>query len=191
VLLAPGAGSDRNEASLVAIEAALAPLPVWRMDFPYRIAGRKAPDRAPVLIAALAEALDEAEAQCGAGRLVIGGRSMGGRMASMLVAQGRAAAGLVLISYPLHPPGRPDKLRTEHLPAVNVPCLFVSGTRDAFATPDELTAATSVIEGPVTHVWLEGGDHGLRRHVDQVVAAVGSWVKDLGAPRRGTRGRLS
>ena len=69
----------------------------------------------------------------------------------------------MLISYPLHPPGRPDRLRTEHFPALRLPCLFVSGTRDAFGTPDELEAATAAIPGPVTHQWLEGKDHGMRR----------------------------
>lgn len=180
LLLAPGAGSDSNEASLCAIQDAVAPLPTWRMDFPYRLAGRKAPDRAPVLISALADALDIAERTCGVGGVVVGGRSMGGRMASMLVAEGRPAAGLVLISYPLHPPGKPDKLRTEHLGAITVPCLFVSGTRDAFGTPDEFTAATTKIPAPVEHVWLDGGDHGLRRHVPAVAAAVATWLRNLG-----------
>ena len=66
---------------------------------------------------------------------------MGGRMCSMAAADVLPAAALVLISYPLHPPGRPDTLRTEHLPSLSVPCLFVSGTRDPFGAPDELTAA--------------------------------------------------
>jgi predicted alpha/beta-hydrolase family hydrolase len=104
---------------------------------------------------------------------------MGGRICSQVVAAGLPAAGLALISYPLHPPGRPDRLRTDHLPALGVPCLFLSGTRDAFGTPDELTGATSVIPGPVTHVWLDGGDHGLRRRDDQVAAAVAEWVVSL------------
>ena len=81
----------------------------------------------------------------------------------MAVAEGLPAAVLVLVSYPLHPPGRPDRLRTDHLGALSVPCLFVSGTRDAFGTPEELEAASAAIPGPVTHEWIEGGDHGLRR----------------------------
>ena len=90
-------------------------------------------------------------------------------MCSMAVAEGLPAAGLVLISYPLHPPGRPDRLRTEHFPLLEVPCLFVSGTRDAFATPAELEAATQAIPGPVTHRWIEGKDHALRG-TEQAVA---------------------
>ena len=88
--------------------------------------------------------------------IALGGRSMGGRMCSIAVAEGLAAAGLVLVSYPLHPPGKPDKLRIDHLGAIKVPCLFVSGTRDAFGTPQELERATASILGPVTHVYVDG-----------------------------------
>ena len=181
LLLTPGAGSDRNQPSLVAIEQAVAPLPVARVDFPYRREGRKAPDRAPKLIATVVEeaAALVARARIRANRLVLGGRSMGGRMCSMAVAEGLPAAGLVLISYPLHPPGRPEKLRVEHLPAITVPCLFVSGTKDTFGTPAELEAATATIPGPVTHVWLEGKGHDLKRADDAVADAVASWVKAL------------
>jgi len=149
----------------VAVERALAPAVVERMDFPYRLAGRSRPDRAEVLVAAVREgaaALAERTALAPA-QLVLGGRSMGGRICSMAVAEGLDARGLALISYPLHPPGRPDRLRTEHFDRLDRPCLFLSGTRDAFATPDELEQATAAIPGPVTHVWLEGGDHALRR----------------------------
>lgn len=168
----------------MAIEAALAPLPVERMDFPYRKRGRKAPDRAPVLLAAVVEAasaLVTAQGLDPAG-LVLGGRSMGGRMCSMAVAEGLPAAGLVLVSYPLHPAGRPDRLRTAHLPDIDVPCLFVSGTRDAFATPAELEAATAVIPAPVEHVWVEGGRHELEGADQAVATAVAAWVRALGPP---------
>ena len=101
---------------------------------------------------------------------------MGGRICSMAVAGGLPAATLVLVSYPLHPPGRRDRLRTEHFWALEVPCLFVSGTRDAFGSPEELEEATSQIPGPVTHVWIEGGDHGLRNRAAAVPAAVVEWL---------------
>ncbi|HEV2768113.1 MAG TPA: alpha/beta family hydrolase [Acidimicrobiales bacterium] len=185
-LLAPGAGSGRDHSCLTAIEAALAPLPVERMDFPYRRRGGTAPDRAPVLLAAVvqtASALATAHALDPAG-LVLGGRSMGGRMCSMAVAEGLPAAGLVLVSYPLHPPGRPDRLRTAHLPDIAVPCLFVSGTRDAFATPAELEAATAAIPAPVEHVWVEGGRHDLKGADQKVATAVAAWVRALGPPVR-------
>ena len=100
---------------------------------------------------------------------------MGGRICSMAVAQGLPAAALVLVSYPLHPPGRPDP-RTEHFPDLEVPCLFVSGTRDAFGSPQELEDASATIPGPVTHAWVEGAGHGLRGADTEVAEVVGAWV---------------
>ncbi|HET6811267.1 MAG TPA: alpha/beta family hydrolase [Acidimicrobiales bacterium] len=183
LLLAPGAGAASDQPALVAVDEAVSALgtAVERMDFPYRLAGRRSPDRPEVLEAAVRERAEALAGRLGVGtgRLVLGGRSMGGRICSQVVAAGLPAAGLVLISYPLHPPGRPERLRTAHLPALTVPCLFLSGTRDAFGTPEELTAATSAIPGPVTHVWVEGGDHGLRRRDDQVAAAVAEWMSAL------------
>jgi uncharacterized protein len=172
LFLTPGAGSSRDQPSLLAIEAAVAPLPVIRHDFPYRREGRKAPDRAPKAIA------DVVEHVPGPG-WVLGGRSFGGRMCSMAVAEGLDAAGLVLISYPLHPPGKPENLRIEHLPKLDLPCLFISGTKDPFGSPDELEAHTKAIPGPVTHVWLEGKGHDLKRCDDAVAEAVVSWLRGL------------
>lgn len=179
-LLAPGAGAGSDQPSLVAIADALAArgLPVDRMDFPYRLAGRRRPDRAEVLEAAVRE---RAHAFASAlsvrtTALILGGRSMGGRICSQVVAAGLPAAGLVLVSYPLHPPGRPDRPRTAHLESLDVPCLFVSGTSDAFGTPDELMDASRPVPGPVTHVWIQGGDHGLRRRDQEVAVAVANWV---------------
>jgi hypothetical protein len=131
-----------------------------------------------VLLAAVVEAANALAASVGTGtgRLALGGRSMGGRMCSMAVAAGLPAAALVLVSYPLHPPGKPDRLRTDHFPELRLPCLFVSGTRDAFGTPEELEEATEAIPGPVTHVWIDGGDHGLRRRDTLVTGAVLRWL---------------
>ena len=181
VLLTPGAGADRNQAALVEIERALAPIPVERMDFPYRKAGRRAPDRPPVLLNAVREGAAELAARTGvpADRLVLGGRSMGGRICSQAVAEGLPALALALVSYPLHPPGKPGQLRAEHFGHLEVPCLFVSGTRDAFGSPAELETATAAIRGTVTHVWIEGGDHGLRRKDAEVAAAVRRWLEGL------------
>jgi len=182
VLITPGAGAGRDQPSLVAIERELDPVVVERMDFPYRKAGRKSPDRAEVLVAAVREGAAGLAERTGLApsRLVLGGRSMGGRICSMAVAEGLDALGLALVSYPLHPPGRPDRLRTEHFGQLELPCLFLSGTRDAFGRPDELTTATAAIPGPVTHVWLDGGDHGLRRRDAEVAEIVRDWV--LGLP---------
>jgi predicted alpha/beta-hydrolase family hydrolase len=180
-LLFPGAGTGADHPGLVAVEAALAPLPVTRADFPYRKEGRKAPDRAPKLVAAVVEEAGRLAARTGVApeRIVLGGRSMGGRMCSMAVAEGLPAAGLVLICYPLHPPGKPDRLRIEHLPQITVPCLFLSGTRDPFGSPEELEHHTAVIPAPVTHVWLEGARHDLKGCDGEIAASVASWVAQL------------
>ena len=97
------------------------------------------------------------------------------------------ATALVLISYPLHPPGKPERLRVEHLPRLSVPCLFVSGTKDTFGTPDELQEWTATIPAPVTHVWIDGKGHDLKGADDRVAAAVVEFLAGL-TPRR-SRGR--
>lgn len=148
------------------------------MDFPYRRAGRRAPDRAPKLVAAVVEGAETLARRTGVspGQILFGGRSMGGRICSMAVAEGLPAAGLVLIAYPLHPPGRPERLRVAHLDQLTLPCLFVSGTRDPFATPSELEHATGAIPGPVTHVWIEGARHELKGADGEVAGAVATWM---------------
>src|SRR4051794_38692355 len=176
VLLTPGASAGRDDRTLVAIETALAPLPVRRVDFPNRQAGLRSPDRPPAAIAHVRAEADRFAAELGvtADRIVLGGRSFGGRMCSMAVAEGQPAAGLVLLSYRLHPPGRPDRLRVEHLPAVTVPVLAVSGLRDPFGTPDELAEHLASVAGPVTTV-LVPGDHS-PRDVAPVTTAVRDWL---------------
>jgi len=185
LLLAPGASAGRDQSTLVAVDQALTAhgLRVERMDFPYRLAGRRAPDRQPVLVASVVVAARQLAAELGVpqGRIALGGRSMGGRMCSIAVAEGLPAAALVFVSYPLHPPGKPDKLRVGHFAAIEVPCLFVSGTGDQFATPCELEAATAAIAGPVTHVFVDKGDHGLRRRDEEVAAIITAWVLALRA----------
>ena len=181
LLLTPGAGSDSSHPALRAIEAAVAPLPVARVDFPYRKEGRRAPDRAPKLIAAVREeaAVLVAQARIRPWSLALGGRSMGGRMCSMAVAEGLPARALVLISYPLHPPGKPESLRVDHFPQLDVPCLFVSGTKDPFGSPDEFERHAKAIPGPVAHLWIEGGGHDFKRHDDEVAGAIKDWLKSL------------
>jgi uncharacterized protein len=181
VVLFPGAGSDRNHASLVAIERRLAPLAVDRVDFPYRRAGRRAPDREPVLLDAV-----EASAQDMASRrrrVVVGGRSMGGRMASLALAAQRVpkAAGVVLIAFPLHPPGKPERSaqRAAHLGDIDVPVLVLHGTRDPFATPDELQAAFAAVPAPITWHWIDGGRHDLRGADDEIADSVRTFVSGL------------
>jgi predicted alpha/beta-hydrolase family hydrolase len=110
-------------------------------------------------------------------RVALGGRSMGGRMCSLAVAEGLPAAALVLIAYPLHPPGKPENLRVAHFPDLHLPCLFVSGTRDPFGTPAEMEAHTAAIPGPVTHVWLEGGRHDLKGKDEEIAEVVRDWLR--------------
>jgi uncharacterized protein len=180
VLLAPGAGGSAEGPAFVqfADVVATAGLVVERMDFPYRLSGRRRPDPPAVLEATVSDRATSLADRLGVGtgELVLGGRSMGGRICSQVVAAGLPAAGLVLVSYPLHPPGQPERLRTSHFSQLGVPCLFVSGTRDAFATRGELEAATATIPGNVSHVWLEGGDHSLRKNGLDVARAVVQWL---------------
>ena len=165
VLLAHGAGADMHAVTLTAFADALAEAgtPSLRFNFAYRAAGKGAPPRTPVLEVEVRAAAEELarRARVPRDRLVLGGRSMGGRVASM-VAAADGALGLVLLGYPLHPPGKPAQLRTEHFPALSMPVLFVSGTRDTFGTPEELTRDAAAIPGAVTHEWIETADHGFR-----------------------------
>lgn len=165
VLFAHGAGADMSAVTLTAFSDALShhKIPTMRFNFAYRTAGRGAPPKAPVLIDEVRRARDILAKRCKvpASRIVLGGRSMGGRIGSMVAAED-GALGLVLLGYPLHPPGKPDALRVEHFGALTMPVMFISGTRDTFGTPDELTRHAKVIPGSVTRYWIETADHGFR-----------------------------
>lgn len=181
LLLTHGAGGGAGHRTLMALEDS-SEVPTRRMEFNYRREGRRFPDRAPKLIA---EVRAEAEAFAAdlattTDRLVLGGRSMGGRMCSMAVAEGLPAAGLVLLSYPLHPPGKPEKLRVDHFGAIGVPSLFVSGDRDPFGTPEEFAAHLGAIGGEVTVRWLERHGHDPKESADtEIVAAVSAFLAAL------------
>ena len=118
---------------------------------------------------------------------MLGGRSFGGRICSVAVAEGQPAAGLVLLSYPLHPPGRPDRLRVEHLGLIDVPVLAVSGASDPFGSPDELEAHLAAVRGPLTHLTV-AGPH-VPRDVIPVATAVATWITGLTGPAISTSGR--
>ena len=169
VLLAHGAGADMNAAALTVVTDAMADarIPSLRFNFPYRAAGRRSPDRPPVLERAVREAVAELAtlAKLPPERLVLGGRSMGGRICSLVAADPEdpvPALGLVLLGYPLHPPGKSDQLSVEHFPRLRMPVLFASGTRDAFGTPDELKTHAKQVKGKVSFHWIESGDHGFK-----------------------------
>ena len=181
LLLTHGSGGAADQHTLVALAEGL-DLPVRRIEFAYRREGRRFPDRAPKLVAELRTAAETFAAALGTttARLVLGGRSMGGRMCSMAVAEGLPAAGLVLLSYPLHPPGRPERLRVEHLGDIGVPTLFVSGDRDPFGTPEEFAAHLGAIGGDVTVHWLEGQGHNPKPPADaEIVTVVAGFLTAL------------
>ena len=156
---APGAGSGLDDPFGAFAGEALAgrDIETVRIQFPYMQAKRRSPDRPAVLEATWRAAIEAFGASDRA--LVVGGRSMGGRIASQVVAQGAQVDGLALFAYPLHQPGHPERARDRHLPSIEAPALFCSGTRDAFASPEEL--ASSAARAPRSTVYLlDGADHG-------------------------------
>lgn len=195
LVVAHGAGAGMEHPFLRGFTEELNALGVatLRFNFPYRDAGRKFPDRPPVAIAAwrtaMALAVEQAAAHGDKGPVWAAGKSFGGRMASMAVSEGMTAAGLVYLGYPLHPPGKPEKLRDEHLYGVTTPMLFLQGSRDTFATPELLAGVVERIGPSAALEWVEGGDHsfavaGRKRPADAVGAAlaepVASFIKRAG-----------
>jgi len=166
LVLAHGAGAPQSHPWMVAMAEAIATrgIEVVTFNFLYTEAKRRVPDRPPVLEATWRSAIEAVRALSDGRRLFIGGKSMGGRMATQVAAQeGVDVAGLVLLGYPLHPPGKPQQPRTAHLPRVRAPMLFVQGSRDPFGGPEEL-APHLVGLAPGTRLFaVEGGDHSLVR----------------------------
>lgn len=184
LVLFHGAGGDRDHRLFLAMEEHLE-IPVARCEFPYRQKGpgRRPPDRMPVLLASAVEQIEQAAQQWNTttDQLVIGGRSMGGRVCSLAVADGLAVAGLLLLSYPLHPPGKPDKLRTEHFGAIDAPVMLVQGASDPFGKEHEFAEQLPLIPAPVRQLWLERTGHDPVERCDaDVLLAVGAWLTELG-----------
>jgi predicted alpha/beta-hydrolase family hydrolase len=168
LILGHGAGAGQRSAFMVEFAHALSALSVdvVTFNFPYTEQGRRMPDRAPVLEACYRAVIDTVRAELASARraLFIGGKSMGGRIATQVAAADPhlRLAGLVLLGYPLHPPGRPTQRRDAHLPAIARPMLFVQGARDAFATPDEMAALVRLLQpSPVLHL-VARGDHSFK-----------------------------
>lgn len=154
LLLTPGAGADRDHSTLVAIEeaqTAAGGLPVRRLTL--------ATTSVPRAVAKIGDAATQFAEELGVATrdLVVGGRSFGGRSCSVAVAEGLEVGGLLLLSYPLHPPGKPDKLRVDHFPNISVPTVFISGAKDPFGTPEEFDAHRGSITGPTEMHWVTGG----------------------------------
>ncbi len=187
LILTPGASARRDQSGLVAIDGEVTAhgLTVERIEFPGQASGKRRTDPPAVCIETVRSATAALADRLGVRtrRIAVGGRSFGGRMCSLAVAEGLDVAALVLVSYPLHPPGKPDRLRTGHFAQLQVPCLFVSGRKDAFATPAELERETAAIPGPVTVSFVEG-DHSLRRSEPEVAALAASWLTGLFRLRR-------
>jgi predicted alpha/beta-hydrolase family hydrolase len=194
LLLAHGAGAGQRSAFMAGFAEAMAARGVTAItfDFPYITERRRVPDRAAVLEAAWRAIIAHVAAMPSPAPLVIGGKSMGGRMASRVLADSAhpqpGVAGLVLLGYPLHPPGRPDQPRTAHLPALLTPTLVVQGSNDAFGTEDEVRAAFAAVPAPVDWLFVAGGDHSFkvpRRHgraaadvIRDVHDTVARWVRE-------------
>jgi hypothetical protein len=178
LVLAPGAGTSMSHPSLVHLQSAIAARGprVVMFDFPYRARGRGAPDRMPVLVQAYRAVIDAVRPSPPA-RLFIGGRSMGGRVASHVAAADTPVAGLVFLSFPLHPPGKPGIERASHLQTIEVPMRFIQGTRDAFARWDLLESVLATL--PTASLFeIPDADHSLHvpkrtgRTNDEVQTAV-------------------
>jgi len=167
LLLAHGAGARRDHPSMLSLAASLSEhgFRSFLFNFPYTESGRRVPDRTPTLVQTWIDVLAWARRSPDAAGvpLLAGGRSMGGRMASMAAARHPGdfdPSGLVFFAYPLHPPGRTDRLRDAHLPEIRVPMLFLSGTRDTMAQVDLMDAVAGRLGRRSRLRWLEGADHG-------------------------------
>jgi predicted alpha/beta-hydrolase family hydrolase len=191
LMLAHGAGAGMDHPFMFTMAAAIAEksgLRVARFEFPYmasrRVDGKKRPpDRSDKLIACYREAIEQLG---GADKVVVGGKSMGGRMAS-LIAEESGARGLVCLGYPFHPPGKPDVLRTSHLLRMRLPAIIVQGTRDTFGGPETVRAVS--LPPAIQIYWIGDGDHSFKptkasgrteaQALDEAAEAVAGYLKDL------------
>ena len=169
IALAHGAGANQSSPFMVRMATDLAERGIGCLtfNFLYTERRRRIPDRNDTLELCYRKVIEAFHAgqfgSLGKGKLVIGGKSMGGRIASQVAAAGGAdIAGLVFLGYPLHPPGQPEKLRDAHLPAIKAPMLFVQGARDAFGTAEELRPILKRVKAPVELCAIEGADHSLK-----------------------------
>ncbi len=193
VVLAHGAGNDMTNPLLVAVADALAQhgFPTVRFNFPYKERGGRAPDPPAVLEACYRAVLEQVRSDraLDARRVVIGGKSMGGRMALHLAAAGEAVDGLLFLGYPLHPAGRPEQLRAAHLRRITAPMLFLAGTRDSLCRLDLLRGVLAGLPHATLHV-VDDGDHSfaVRKRSgrdqavvrDEIVQASVAWLRTVG-----------
>jgi predicted alpha/beta-hydrolase family hydrolase len=171
LVLAHGAGTDQRHRAMLALATGIASrgVEVVTFNFIYTEQRRRSPDRSPVLEQTWAAVVEAIAGDTPADRrLAIGGKSMGGRIASMVLAARpttpawERVSGLVLLGYPLHPPGKPEQLRTAHLPSLRVPVLLVHGTRDAFGGREEIEPVFQALPTRVDFEFIERGDHSFK-----------------------------
>ena len=198
LILAHGAGQDMDSDFMQAVATSLVGgstgLSVLRFNFQYMQTAtdsgrRRAPDRAPKLEQCWREVTDFARQRWSPRRLLLGGKSMGGRMATRIAADGTHCDGLILLGYPLHPPGKPDKLRSEHLADIACPMLFLQGTRDSLCRLELLEPILKTLSAPTTLHRIEGGDHSFKllkrlqrseaEMFAEVAASVQIWCTEL------------
>jgi predicted alpha/beta-hydrolase family hydrolase len=160
-VFAHGAGGHMTDRGMEALTSQLLRrgLGVVRFNFPYRERRGKRPDPMPVLQDCIAAVVASARERIDAKRWIVGGRSMGGRAASMLVAEGFACDALLLLAYPLHPAGEPTRLRAAHLASIARPALCLNGTRDALCHRDLMDKVVAGLRGSFAMHWIEGADH--------------------------------
>jgi predicted alpha/beta-hydrolase family hydrolase len=188
---AHGAGGNMSDKGMLTTTRALGTrgLDIVRFNFLYKEKRSNRPDLMPRLKETTAAVVARVREELRPTTLIIGGRSMGGRAASMLAADGFDCTGLFLLAYPLHPAGRPEQLRDAHLPAIRVPVLCVNGTRDALCTPELMNRAIEPVTAPWQMHWIDGADHSFHvlkssgRDDAQVMAEIAdvaaAWVAQL------------
>jgi len=184
IILAHGAGQGMNSAFMNFFHSDMAArgfLSV-KFNFEYMEAKRKVPDPQPKLQARYRQVIDEVRTRFWPQRIFAGGKSMGGRIASYIAGDTDAIVGLIFLGYPLHPPGKAERLRDEHLYALKQPMLFVSGTRDTLAQQDLLQSVADRLGSRATLFWIEGGDHSLKRGKDRTALNIAAdeierWVR--------------
>jgi predicted alpha/beta-hydrolase family hydrolase len=189
---AHGAGGHMDDRALLAVRDTLLPLGVGlvRFNFLYKARGSARPDLMPRLLECWNAVVARVREELAPRVLIVGGRSMGGRAASVMVSEGADVDGLLLLAYPLHPPGQPEKLRTAHLPAIRVPVLCFNGTRDPFCDPPLMEQTLATLGKNWRMHWLEAADHSFhvqkrsgRTNADvlaEVAATTGDWLKASG-----------
>jgi predicted alpha/beta-hydrolase family hydrolase len=192
VVLAPGAGAGLDSDFMTAAAEGIAArgFLVARFNFLYLELGKRSPDRQPVLESTFRDVVDHLESRRGDRQLVLGGKSLGGRIASHVAAAGAPADGLLFLGYPLHPPGRPDRIRDSHLRDISVPMLFVEGTRDPFCPLATLDEARSRFKARTEVAVIDGGDHSFKVRASsgrttaeawaEVVDAAAEWLGGIG-----------